>query len=182
MRTLELRLDDVQYETVNGWPQRRINLGTGEDARLSAALEFFDRALVQMGGGQAVVTPESEPEVDEAARAAFKMAAALTLLRFGVRIVGLESENSPQEAPEPTINPDPPRPTDRRPTASRSGAESAIRRDTDAIVEALFQSVLGGADRLVLMVDGPPQKDLGGWSRGGAAGLIAHTLRKVRAV
>lgn len=89
MRTLELRLEHVGY----GWdgsgdnarPVKYLLSGAtaglldSEQARLFAALEFFDRALVHPGPlGYATDI--------------FDRTAALTLLRFGVRIVGLEAE------------------------------------------------------------------------------------------
>lgn len=96
-RMLELRLEDA----LGAWPPHLLK-DPEETTRLAAALEFFDRALVG-GFDQAVTlavayTPEDEPSAEALARSAFKAAAALTLLRFGVRIVGLEEEAPPPMA------------------------------------------------------------------------------------
>lgn len=50
--------------------------------------------------------------------------------------------------------------------------------DLEAILDQLFTVGVTGetADRLVLIVDGPPQKDLGGWSRDGARAAICRAL------
>ena len=53
------------------------------------------------------------------------------------------------------------------------------RRDVELIVNDLF--INGGgqrADRLVLTDDGPPTRDLGGWSRAAIADRIFTLLRK----
>lgn len=94
MSPLELRLEDWQVvDEAAGravWAPRfdpeaqPLQLETL--LRLRAALEFFDRALVAALGG-VTGAPGGTP-----ARTAFVWAAALTLLRFGVRIVGLEQE------------------------------------------------------------------------------------------
>lgn len=88
MRTLELRLEDVGY----GWQAEAATAyiasatvpdcsGPEEAARAFAALAFFDRALLA-------------PLTDGcSAGACFEKAAGLTLLRFGVRIIGLEEES-----------------------------------------------------------------------------------------
>jgi hypothetical protein len=42
-----------------------------------------------------------------------------------------------------------------------------IRREAEALTENLFTNGSGArADRLVLTIDGPPTRDLGGWCRG----------------
>ena len=90
MRTLELRLaEDVYYGPDmppglgrvgrEGWSEF-------DQARVQAALEFFDRALAgALSGGVALM--------HEGAHAAFLAAQDATLLRFGVRIIGLEEES-----------------------------------------------------------------------------------------
>lgn len=96
MRTLELRLEEWNYGWDDGklaaWEAMQTPPRTNSDyARVNAALEFFDRALVAALGG-VTGAPGGTP-----ARTAFVWAAALTLLRFGVRIVGLDGEQRRQE-------------------------------------------------------------------------------------
>jgi hypothetical protein len=97
MRTLELRLEHVDY----GWTFEGGAAGaeryrpdeprsSGDQARIAAALEFFDRALIR--GMASAVSPAPHSSGGQLPGVIFEHAAALTLLRFGVRIVGLEAE------------------------------------------------------------------------------------------
>lgn len=102
MRTLELRLaEDVYYgKDMPPGPGRvgREEWSEFDQARAQVALEFFDQALISGMGG--ILNPATY--VNAPTQSVFEVAAALTLLRFGVRIVGLEAdeENAPPN-PEP---------------------------------------------------------------------------------
>lgn len=92
MRKLELRLEDWTYGFSGGEKPLSYMRLAGEPlsdadaARLTVALEFFDRALI---GALAAIDIRG---INSDAACAFSRAAELTLLRFGVRIVGLEEK------------------------------------------------------------------------------------------
>lgn len=91
MRTLELRLETVEH--FHGGKPNFTDYASADRGRIVAALEFFDRALVSALSGTAGTALDNIRGISPA-HDAFNEAAALTLLRFGVRIVGLEEEKS----------------------------------------------------------------------------------------
>jgi hypothetical protein len=55
--------------------------------------------------------------------------------------------------------------------------EKTAKRIATLIVDDLFQNGTGDkAERLVLTINGPPKRDLGGWSRGPMIDRIADML------
>lgn len=53
-----------------------------------------------------------------------------------------------------------------------------IRRLAKTITSQIFANRSGTADRLVLTVDGPPPRDLGGWEKKPFIDRVAAILRK----
>ncbi len=91
MKPLELQLEDVGYCFEEGTWRVHIEgapMPEEDAARKFAALEFFDCALMAAFSDQAGLA-HSISEPGYASGLAFSEAVSLTLLRFGVRIVGL---------------------------------------------------------------------------------------------